>query len=283
MVYSSIWKDTYYTTTASSLTYRITLDGEVIYSGKAVKMPGSDNLNIRLNRICGNYLESDIADLFTGSTTYITNYDALRTFTLTNSAGTQLEQYTFLKDYSYDQSWSGGATTLSNPINGHYTDGMLKLKTNVTSSNAVRTYKSDGNYPTQVQCADVALYYLNAKGGWDAFLIEGRATKKDTITQYTTDQVFNNTTYEFEKNRYVAEIATSYELVTGYLTDEQSAKFAKNLVSSNKVYMHHLKEGWIKPVVIDDTSVTYQTYRGNNRKMSQYKLTVSFSQSKIRK
>ena len=58
-----IWKDTYYTTTAASANYSIKLDGNTIFTGKAVRYPGADEMNININRICRNYLECDIAAL----------------------------------------------------------------------------------------------------------------------------------------------------------------------------------------------------------------------------
>lgn len=284
MVYGPIWKDTYYTTTASTLIYQIKLDGAVIYSGRAVKKPGADDLVINVNKVCNNYLESDVAELFTSSSSYITQNQAVRTFDFCNSAGTVLQQYMFLLDYDYEDNWTGGSKVLSSPINGKYVSGMLKLHTNVTAGNAVRTYKSTGSYPTLAVCpSDYVLYYLNARGGWDAFVIEGKVIKKDNFTQYTTDRVFNNTTYDFECYRYISEIKTSYELSTGLMNDAESKNFAKNLVGSNKVYLHNVNEGWIRPVIIDDKSVTYQTYENNNGKFSVYKINITESQSKIRK
>lgn len=283
MVYNPIYRDTYYTSSASSLVYQIKLEGGVIYSGRAVRMPGADNLRININKVCRNYLESDITPLFETNGTSITNLNACRTFDLTDSAGTVLQQYTFLLDYDYDDTWNGGSKVLSVPINGHFISGMLKPRTSVSTGNTVSTNATTGNYQTQVKCSDYVLYYLNARGGWDAFVPEGKCQKKDGLTTYTTDRAFDNTTYEFETNRYVSEIKTSYELSTGLLTDEQSERLAKHLIGSNKVYLHNVKDGWIRPVVIDDKAVTYQTYENNGKKMSVYKINVTESQMRIRK
>lgn len=284
MVYNPIWRDTYYTSSTSPLVYQIRLDGTVIYSGKAVRRPGANDVRININKICNNYLESDIVDLYTGSSTYITHSNAVKTFDLVNSGGTTLEQYMFLLDYDYGDTWTGGEKVLSVPINGHFVTGMMKPKTNVTAGNAVRTYKSTGDYTVQVGCdAKYVLYYLNARGGWDAFVFEGKVVKKDNITQYTTDRVFNNTTYDFEAYRYVSEIKTTYECSTGLLSDEESEKFGKHLISTNKAYLHNVSEGWMKPVIVDDKTVTYQSYKNNGQKLSVYKVNITESQSRIRK
>ena len=284
MVYAPIWKDTYYTTTADSLIYTIRLYGEVIYSGKAVKMPNADTIKININKVCSSFLDTDIDELF-GSLSQTINNNAYKPFTINNSEGTVLETYGFLLDYDYSHNWTGSSATLSLPINGHYTSGMLRLATSYSSSNGyVSTVKTSGTlYPTNVNCGDFAIYYLNARGGWDSFLIEGTATKKDTITTYTIDKSYDNTTYEFEKKRNISEIMTSYVLNTNYLNDEQSEILVKHLLGTNKAYLHSLKEGWIKPINITDTQNTYQTYQTNGRKMSQYKINVELSQSKIRR
>lgn len=293
-----VWKDTFYTTTAASANFYITLDGERIFAGKAFKYPDATNLEININKICRNYLESDIAQMFNSYTPgtsqlfRVDHNEAQRTFKL-YVGSSNVGDYRFYQDYSYnnDKAVTGSSINISNPINGHYVPGMFKLmttRTSTASSSAVYTLGSTSEsepygYTHQVRCAPYALYYLNSYGGWDSFVIEGTAIKKDAYTSYQTDRVYKNTTVDFELNKYVQEIKTSYELNTGYLTDEQAANLAKNLLGSVKVYLHNIDEGWIKPVIISDNGATYQTYQTNGRKMCQYKINVTESQSKIRK
>lgn len=116
------------------------------------------------------------------------------------------------------------------------------------------------------QCINYVLYYVNARGGWDSFCIQGSGLKKENITAYTTDRSYNNNTMEFEQMRNVTEIQTVYELNTHYLTDEQSENLAKNLLGSNLVYLHDFTDGVVRPVVIQDKAVTYQTYQTNGKK-----------------
>jgi len=80
----------------------------------------------------------------------------------------------------------------------------------------------------------------------------------------------------------VQEIKTNYELNTGYLTDEQAANLAKNLLGSVKVYLQNIDEGRVYPVIITDSNATYQTYQTNGMKLAQYKINVQTSQTKIR-
>lgn len=286
-----IWKDTYYTTTADTVNYSIRLDGETIFTGKGVKYPGADDMQLNINKICRNYLECDIATLLTtmpSSNTNLNHPNAQRTFNF-YTGSTKVNDYVFYQDYSYtnDKPTTGSSIVVSNPINGHYVSGMLKVRTYRGTSSYYTTGSASSStglgYTTRVKCVPYVLYYLNSYGGWDAFAIEGTGVKKDAYTTYRTDQSYNNTTLQFETNKYVQEIKTSYELNTGLLSDEQSANLAKNLLGSIKVYLQNIDEGWIKPVIITDSNITYQTYQTNGRKLCQYKINVQESQSKIRK
>ena len=282
MVYAPIWKDTYYTTTAASLTYKIYLSDTLIFSGKAYRMPNGNNIQININKICQNYLEQDIDTLLTGSSSSQQNPNAKGDFVLKNGSNTTLETYRFLYDWDYTHNWTGSSATLSQPINGEFISGQMKLKTSVAatgSSNTVTTYRSTGSYDKEI-CGTYVLYYVNARGGWDAFAFH-KGEKSETITQHNYSKTFNNTTYEFEDKRYISEIDTTYKLSTGILTDAQSKSFAKNLVSSNKCYLHNLSEGWIKPVVITDNQVTYKEW-DNVDDVISYQITVKESQTKQR-
>lgn len=286
-----IWKDTYYTTTADTVNYSIGLDGETIFTGKGVKYPGADDMQLNINKICRNYLECDIAGLLETMPSSNTNLDhpnAQRTFNF-YTGSTKVNDYVFYQDYSYtnDKPATGSSIVVSNPINGHYVSGMLKVRTYRGTSSYYTTGSASSStglgYTTRVKCVPYVLYYLNSYGGWDAFAIEGTGIKKDAYTTYKTDQSYNNTTLQFETNKYAQEIKTRYELNTGLLSDEQSANLAKNLLGSIKVYLQNIDEGWIKPVIITDSNATYQTYQTNGRKLSQYKINVQESQSKIRR
>lgn len=295
-----IWQDTYYSSTADTLVYRIELEGETIYTGKAIKYPEAENVRININKVCRNYLESDIAEeleIMPDIRESVNNRYSQRRFNLFVD-NVNVMDYQFYQDYSYGWEHNSlGVNVVSKPITGHYAPGMLRMQTTRTSSStsgasSVYTECDAGEiadvddylgYTTEVKCATYALYYLNSYGGWDAFLIEGTGTKQDDYTTYTTDRVADSASMEFELNKYVTEINTTYQLNTHYLTDEQSENLAKNLMGSIKVYLHNIGEGWVKPVIITDSKVTYQTYQTNGRKLSQYRITVKESRTKIRR
>lgn len=295
MVTAPIFKDTYYRSEVDIANYKIMLEGATIFNGKAYKYPGREYMDINVNKICSNYLTSDIEEFLTTPTTTsstITHYNAQRVFNFYLN-NTNVEDYRFYLDYSYDFDFpvTGDTIVLSQPVNGHFVPGMVKIQTVRNSTSLSSDVISTANvssvsglgYTTQVACSPYVLIYLNSYGGWDSLAIEGKVIKKDAINSYTTDKAFNNNTLQFETNKYVNEIKTSYELHTGYLTDAQAANIAKNLIGSLKVYLQNVDEGWIKPVIISDNTAIYNTYANNQQKPVAYTINVVESQAKTRK
>lgn len=289
MVIASIWQDTYYVSNEKKITYYIK-DGnnETLFAGKAYRFPDSDELRINVSSICRNYMSNDlrqILDIYLeDGTTEGESDEGIMTFYLYNAEDdTVLEIFKFLYDWSYETRWNGNDIVLSKPINGRATNIMFRPNTQVTGQ-VMTNSLFGGDYEIVEGCNnDYAIYYLNSYGGHDAFLFEGYSTKEDTITQFTTDKSFNNQTLDYEHCRYVSEISTSYTLHTGWLTDEQSSNFAKNLVGSNQVYLHDLKTNDIIPAVITDTKVQYKKMKTNGGKMSLYTLQIKESQNKLRR
>lgn len=282
MIYRPVYRDTYYESTESTLSYYVVYNGETIFAGRAQKLPSAQGIKVNINKIAQDYLHQDLTRILAGSAT-TTATTAMGTFSLYNaSTSTKMEDYMFLHCYDYDWNWTGTTgVTLSQPICNEYAPGSKVLNTKINSSRNVVTTAST---PTNiVGCSRYNLMYVGARGGWNTFTIQGGVQKKDTITQFLTDKTFDNTTMEFEANRYLSEIKTSYVLNTHQLTDEQSENLAKNLLSSNMVYLHDLLENKIIPVIITDTAVTYQTYANNGKKFAQYKINVTESQSKLRR
>ena len=291
MVASSIWADTFFTTSASPFSYTINIaGGETIFAGRAVRYPNADEVRININKVCENYLHQDFEGFFSGTTsqgvtTWYAPY-AMRDFTLKDASGNTLETYRFLDDWDYDHIWTDSEDeVLSQPIVGieELPVGSLSFTTTALQDEVVNIASAVTSASSQASCVEYVLYYVNARGGWDSFPIGGTTVKKDDITAYTTDKNFNNRTIEFETVRNISEVNTSYEMNTRYLNDEQSENLAKNLLESNLVYLHNLKDGTIKPVNIQSNQVVYQTYQTNGRKLSQYKITVAESQTKRRR
>lgn len=282
-----IWRDIYYTSTAfSALSYAVQIVGaQTIYTGRAFRKPYASAITINISKICQDYIKDSFRDVdfrnYVGGT-YVHPGSYLE-FNLLNLAnGTVLGTYGFVYDWSYE-NWNGLARIVSNPINGHTVSGMYDFSTmlrNVVATNSMELATNINRIAQGNSCGEIALYYKNRKGGWDTFLIEGNWTKKDEYTKYTYNRSFNNNTLEFENGTYHSQIITSYQLVTGWLNDQESENLAFNLLSSNEVYLHNLCEDKVYPVVIKDNSATYKTYKNNSRKLVNYQINVEESQRK---
>ena len=275
-----IFENTIYSANADTLIYTINVNGEDIFSGKAYAYPNSNKVNININKICENYLKMNLPVIsLTGYTGTWSNPDSFNTFVIKNSSDIPLSSYTFYWNWSYEPTSEG---VISKPINGRYTADMYKLRTTLGNSSITNEYDKTGTPAigqTQSGCGDYAIYYINRYGGADSFLVENKVVEKDnyTINTYTT---FLDEGVEREDNRYMNEITHSYEISTGWLTDEQSDRVAKHLFSSNYVYLHNLKTDTIIPVDITDTSVEYKTFK-NERKLINYNIKLKDSNKKI--
>ena len=274
-----IWKDTFYTASTSTLVYSIVLGNRTIFRGKAYKMPNENILKLNINKICQDYLEQDIDNILTGSTSQ-TNAEACLDFDLKNSTGGTINTYRFLYDWDYDHSWTGQSATLTEVVNGHYAAGQWKLATSVNTAGTVTTVSNNSTLYNKEVCGDYVLHYVGAKG-WASFVFEGKCTKTDAITPHYFNKAFDNTTAEFEQGKYMTEISTTYKLNTGILSEEEAARFAKNVVSSPKAYLQILSEGKIIPVVITTNQAEYKLEDGQN--LITYELNVKESQTKLKK
>ena len=288
MKYYSAWEDVILQRTESVFDYRIYNKNSLIFQGRAYKRPNADTNDIKLNKIFENYLSNSINDLLNSGEPEDTGVNASKVFKImkldADGTETLIDEYTILYDWSYDFRYRGSNVSLSRPINGRYVAGMYKMDTTVSGpSGTVTNSLNGGAYNVLADCGEYALYYLNSYGGWDALLIDGTVLKKSTITQYTTDKNYDNNRIEFEQVKYINEVQDAYEINTGFLTDEQAANLSKNLIPSKEVYLHFISGNKIIPVLITDTSVTYQTYQTNNLQMPQYKINVQESQVKLRK
>lgn len=285
-----IWKDTYYTeqlTDGGSIEYSIgtTLNGivQTIFNGKAWANPNTNAINIKINDLVKDYLQFELPDLNNIGDTTISHPNAIKTFFLytNDNDDTEVASYKFIKDWSYKDYAND---TRSNPINGRGIEGQLYFNTYV-DDDLLKTHISHtpNNLYTENICdARYVLYYLNRWCGMDSFVIEGKVIKTDNYTPYFITSSYNNTTTEFGKKIYHNDITTSYELHTGWLKDTESENLAFNLLSSNLVYLHDIKENKIMPVVITNTSTDYKTFKNQNNKLYNYTISVECSQKEYR-
>ena len=152
---------------------------------------------------------------------------------------------------------------------------------NITDRDLIDTYYIDGEIWKVKTCgADYVLYYINPWGGYDWFPLDNKVIIQDDLTQHTYSQNYNNTTMQFGKRRYLSEINRKYNVITGWLKQDESDRMWY-LLESNTVYLHNLNENKIIPVIIKDTSVEHKQ-KNRRQKIIQYTFTLEESQTRER-
>lgn len=132
-------------------------------------------------------------------------------------------------------------------------------------------------------CARYAVYYTNAFGGWDSFLLDGYDTARDQLTRHTILQDYDNRDLSGRGLRdYALEASPEWTLRTGILTDDESSRM-HNLLNSVNVYLCELATGEFRPVVLTDATADRQTYTGNGRKPNQYVFNARLAQERFRR
>lgn len=148
--------------------------------------------------------------------------------------------------------------------------------------NGLKTPSAKMEYEVKNTCCKYCLYYINAYGGWDSFLINGNNKRNDKITSYSYFKYADNRTTNFENKTYLNEVKPQYTLYTHYLTDDEASRMF-HLLESTTVYLHDLESGKVVPVTITNKSCDYKTFSNNGKKKFYYTITVEESQYKMRK
>lgn len=85
--------------------YNINTDNSTIYSGKAYKLPNAEYIEFNVNKICYNYLNSDLPNGFSFSGNINNLYqlkDYYKTFVITDNNNNTINSYNFYNSYNYD-------------------------------------------------------------------------------------------------------------------------------------------------------------------------------------
>lgn len=141
-----IWKDFYVNLgTAESVQFRIVVNGNVIYTGKAFKRPGKSSNEIRINDICADYLENVFPDLV-GTTFTVGEYVTFVIQTLSGSSWSTKASVQFDNNWSYDYDYNPATMGMSFPVNGHIDIRQWVVFTAYNASTITATIKlSDGS------------------------------------------------------------------------------------------------------------------------------------------
>lgn len=315
-----IWQDIRVDLGAKSeALYSLQVRGVEIYAGKAVRRPGDASIFVKINEPLANYLSQEIP-----KAPGVTLRDQLEApwSVVADSANPAAGNVRL--DWSYDpsgyaQEVDANAGILSDPISRKISPRQyflfsrrggeaekVKLTTaykDGTADDALIGAPSPFNYvaapvgdkvralilngrefPVTQGCEGFALYYVNAYGGWDSLLLEGRALKADEYNRHTFRK--DNRTDSFSdasRINYLNEISRTFRLRTGLFAGSEGQKM-HHLLGSTLVYLHDLSApDKIYPVTITDNRCEYKSYKTSGAQLYQYELIVEISRNYQRK
>ena len=305
------------------INYTISTDGNVVYSGRAYQMPGDGSISFELNEIVRDYvdntlwwrsgyqtplgwqrtftLEMDNGDtgdyIFTKDWSYVErDYSSNQLICLNEPIINTIPEGCFVPVCVFSPQRAGNTSFTTTNTQGNrsitYTVDLDNPRQARYLFTAVNGYKygifgpgmvKDEIYTGTDRCfTPFVLYYENAYGGIDALPIQGKVTASDKITSYTTRNAVRVPSTSFSYRRYLNDISKTWELNTKYLSDLQSSRM-HHLIESTLVYLYDVAADKLFPVVIDENSLTYKTYKNQGRKFYNYTFKVRESQNKIRK
>jgi hypothetical protein len=302
--------------------YTLTTEGSVIYTGRAYQLPGDDMIDFELNEVVRDYLDNTLwwregyqtpsgwertftlemsnggtGDyIFTKDWSYVERGYEQNDFICLNEPiidelpiGCYAPVCVFSPQRAGNVNFKGGSNGSTTVYTANLNNArQARYLSNVTRGGQYGYAVPGGESRTGIYKAvepcnyRYVLYYENAYGGFDAMPIKGIATASDKITAYTTKNGVRVPSTSFSYRRYLNEIAKTWEFKTGYLSDLQASRM-HHLLESTQVYVYDMYEDKLIPAVIDETTVTYKTYKNQGRKFFNYSFKVQESQRKIRK
>lgn len=317
-----IWKD-YYVDFGSvdSVYFGIMADQTSIYTGRAYKRPGESTLRVRINDICADYLKNPrlqasegfvnnpiptfvVVDTAKGvevaSVQFLNDWsyeDRDDVDILSNSINGKVTNRMFLPQSTATNQYQEVELKITNADNtntelkvyyGIGDVGVYLIDLSITSpGDGLDVWVSGTSRSTKYQvvdsCAKYALYYVNARGGWDAFIIEGNHTESDSLTRHVREQDYDNQN-PINRGRvnYVTEAKKNMILHTGWLSDEESSRM-HNLLNSTDVYLFDMDKRSFIPVLLVNTITDYKTYKSNGGRLVNYAIEVEFANDRIRR
>ena len=149
--------------------------------------------------------------------------------------------------------------------------------------NVDRIVVGRSTFKVVTDCAKYALYYVNAFGGWDSFLIEGNTMEADSLKRYTREIVYDNRDIQNRGiHNYVNEVTKGFTFHTGWLLHDQGERM-HHLINSTDVYLYDIASQEMIPVTIPMTSCEYRTFKNQGNRLVNYTIQVEVAQSRIRR
>lgn len=171
----------------------------------------------------------------------------------------------------------------SHTYNAYLPEAVPYEGTDKTISIRIRSIDSEEgivkNITMTTTCYRYVIYYLNKRGGWNWFFVNGKELKIDKMTRLSYKRnYFSQVPVDYNKVNYVNTINESWEFTTGWL-EEGQAIHVIDLLESNRVYIQDLSanDNAQIPVLVTNSSVDYKTYKNQGRKLYSYTINVESS------
>lgn len=315
-----IWQDIYVTIPSNYPQFFVQINGTQVYAGKGAFMPNETTIKVRLNDIITDYLTYVTPNFFdTESKSFdVLNVVVRRFDGQTIWSDTIIPDWSYTHDYNPGEGLPlapidnrlhprqvfvmtnfGG---LSTEVEAEYKDGTLGAQDldygpSVASyippqhtSPLVALFVVLGDYAATYDytytkgCERFVLYYINAYGGWESLLCDGTSTTSESYTRNTYKRVYdNNDALARGTVNYANEVAKTYTLRTGLLTEEGAANM-HHLIGSPMVFLQDFaNDGEVVPVTIDDKSVEAKTFNSNGRRPIQYTIKATLARDRVRR
>lgn len=318
-----IWKDYYVNLGTSDFEYRILCDEVEVYYGKAIRRPGQTYNNIRINDICADYIEHHVPDFserFTigGGATFLVQKKVASTTWQDVESVTFYADWSYEHDFNPQLNGLScpinGRVTLLTPVpysaiefdevevyinkgggsedywyfNGDYKTGtslvdIHELAVGNTIYMRETNVTNNRRYVIVDSCAEYALYYVNAYGGWDMLLIEGNHSESDGISRFTREVEYDNRVVSNRgRQNYVNEISKDLTLHTSWMSDDESARM-HHLLNSTNVYLFDIDKQSLTPVILKNATTDHKTYKSNGCKLVNYAIELSLANDRVRR
>ena len=186
----------------------------------------------------------------------------------------------FNTDFARTNNMGSGIIVLD--VSDYADADMLTIESSVQSTQE-GLVKFTETYRVVNPCARYAIYYMNAYGGWDSFLLEGMCTESDQLTRHTSKRSYDVRYPETRSTvNFCNEILNEWPLRSGWLSDE-SAERMHHLLNTTDAYLYDMRYGLLYSVVLTSTETEYKTYRSQGCRLVQYEFTAQFAQERQRR
>lgn len=300
-----IWKDYILTASGDYVDYTVSLDGEIIYRGRAYKRPGASQIEWSINSIAADYLRpvwpGFPADMEHSGENRIVSTGAKR---FVVEYGNTSQELTFCNDWSYVAAYgSGNSADMQSVVIFPDYDRRIPLFQTWSTYNdisrpdavdlqivnrLVRTsigiVTAEGSVVVRPvdTCYRHVLFFVNAFGGWSFIYLEALKAQED-YDRKTAKRIYSSADATARGAvDYVNEVTRRWTAKTPYLTDAQAAKMW-HVLGTVAAYLYDMQGGQLTPVSVTDGRFEEKTYRNQGAKRVRYDISLTLAQDRLRR